>query len=250
MVSVASKVLPLSERRFFTWMALSMAAATFAGFAPTYYLVGLNSGPTPELTPRLHIHGVLATGWIVLLVAQTRLIAAGRRDLHQRLGILGVLLGVAVFVSGIFVAILSERRVHTEANAGTMADPYVFLVFAFASVGLFAFFATLGVLDRYRPDRHKRLMLLATMSLIIPALARIVTQILQGAGIVGVPGVIGAVMIVNVFLAALVIHDFATRGRLHPVTLWGGGFFLLSEPLRFVIGFSAPWQAFAKVLMG
>ena len=139
---------------------------------------------------------------------------------------------------------------HTDANADTLADPYVFLVFALASVGLFAFFATLGVLNRHRPDRHKRLMLLATMSLITPALARIVTQIVQGAGIVGVPGVVGAAILVNVFLAALVIHDLATRRQLHPVTLWGGGFFLLSEPLRFVIGFSAPWQAFAKTLMG
>lgn len=54
MVSVASKVLPLSERRFFTWMAVAMAVATFAGFAPTYYLVGFTAAPTPELTPVLH----------------------------------------------------------------------------------------------------------------------------------------------------------------------------------------------------
>ena len=249
MVSVASKVLPLTERRFFTWMALAMAVTTFAGFAPTYYLVGLNAGPTPELTPRLHVHGALATAWILLLIVQTRLIAAARRDVHKRLGIAGALLGAAVFISGIIVAINSERRVHTDANADTLADPYVFLVFAFASVSLFAFFATLGVLNRHRPDRHKRLMLLATMSLITPALARIVTQIVQGAGIVGVPGVVGAVVLVNVFLAALVIHDLATRRRLHPATLWGGGFLLLSEPLRFAIGFSAPWQAFARALM-
>jgi hypothetical protein len=250
MVSVASKVLPLSERRFFTWMAVAMAVATFVGFAPTYYLVGVNTGPTPELTPRLHVHGALATAWILLLIAQTRLIAAGRRDVHKRLGVVGVLLGAAVFISGIIVAIRSERRVHTEANADTLGDPYVFLIFAFSSVGLFALFATLGVLNRHRPDRHKRLMLLATMSLIIPALARIVTQVMQGAGIVGVPGIVGALVLVNIFLAALVIHDFATRGQLHPATLWGGGFLLLSEPLRFVIGFSAPWQVFAKALMG
>jgi hypothetical protein len=56
--------------------------------------------------------------------------------------------------------------------------------------------------------------------------------------------------LIDVFLAAMVIHDLVTRGRLHPVTLGGGGFVLLSEPLRFAIGFSAPWQAFAQTLMG
>ena len=58
------------------------------------------------------------------------------------------------------------------------------------------------------------------------------------------------VTVLNVFLAALAIHDLRTRGRLHPVTLWGGGIVVISEVLRFAIGFSAPWQAFAKALMG
>jgi hypothetical protein len=110
-------------------------------------------------------------------------------------------------------------------------------------------FAAIGVLNRHRPDRHKRLMLLATMSLIGPALARIVTLVVQGTGIPGVPGVVGAVILVNLFVAALVIHDLASRGRLHPVTLWGGGLLVLTEPLRFAIGYSASWQVLARALM-
>ena len=86
--------------------------------------------------------------------------------------------------------------------------------------------------------------------MIVPALARMVTQTTQGAHLVAVPGIVGAMVLVNVFLIALVIHDFYTRGRLHPVTLWGGLCMLLSEPLRFVIGYSAPFQAFARSLMG
>ena len=116
----------------------------------------------------------------MLLIAQTRLIAHGRRDIHKLLGMAGVAIGVAVVFTGIFVAINSERRVHTAATADTLADPYVFLTFPFASVGLFALFATLGVIKRNRPDAHKRLMLLATASMIVPALARIVTQTTQG----------------------------------------------------------------------
>ena len=111
---------------------------------------------------------------------------------------------------------------------------------------LFALFATLGVLKRQRPDTHKRFMLLATASLVIPALARITMQVTQGA----VPGVVGAVVLVNVFLLAMVIHDLYTRGRLHSVTLWGGAVTVISEVVRFAIGFSAPWQAFARMLMG
>ena len=249
-ISVAPQTRLLNDRQFFTGMALAMALTTFVGFAPTYYLAALHDASTPVLTPSVHLHGALSTAWILLLIAQTGLIAAGRRDIHKVVGTAGILVAAVVFVSGIFVAIHSQRRVHTEVTADTLADPYVFLIFGFASASLFALFVTLGVLNRHRPDAHKRLMLLATANLIVPSLARIVTRAVADVpSIPGVPGVVGAVLLLNVFLAAMVIHDFATRGRLHPVTLWGGGFVLLSEPLRFAIGLSAPWQAFAKMLM-
>ena len=240
----------LSGRRFFVGMALAMAATTVVGFGPTYYFAALNDADTPILTASVHIHGALCTTWISLLVAQTCLIAAGRRDIHRMLGITGAAIAMGVLVSGIFVAINSHRRVHTAATADTLADPYVFLIFPLIGVCLFGAFVILGMLNRHQPDAHKRLMLLATVNLIGPAMARIVTQAVKGAGMVAVPGVVGAVLLLNVFLVAIVIHDLSTRGRLHPVTLWGGGIVLLSEPLRFAIGFSAPWQAFARMLMG
>lgn len=249
MVSLASQVRPLTERRFFTWMAIAMAASAFAGFAPTYYLSAFNHGPRPVLSPSVHIHGALATTWILVLIAQARLIAYQRRDLHRLLGIAGSLIGAATFVLGIYVAIHSERRVHSAATAGTLLDPYVFLIFPLMTIGLFAVFAALGVMQRQHAEAHKRFMLLATASLIIPALARLVTQSQTAMGVIGVPGVVGAVLVVNVFLAAMVVHDFHLRGRLHPVTLWGGGALLLSEPLRFLIAFSEPWQALARTLM-
>jgi hypothetical protein len=244
MVSVATQVRPLSDRRFFTWMSVVMAAVAFAGFARTYYLAGLNE--SPRLTPIVHLHGALATAWILLLIVQTRLIAYGRRDIHKLLGFAGMAIGAAVVAVGLYVAIHSERRVHTPATADTLADPYVFLVMPFFSVGLFALFATLGVLNRQRSEAHKRYMMLATTSMIVPAMARIVSQTTHGA----VPGVVGAMVLINVFLIAMVVYDFYTRGKLHPVTLWGAGFTLISEPLRFWIGYSAPFQAFARLLMG
>jgi hypothetical protein len=225
-------------------MAVAMAAAAFIGFAPTYYLAAWNSASTPVLTTSVHLHGAACTAWMLLLVVQTGLIAAGRPDIHRLTGIAGVGLGAVILFSGIFVAINSVRRVHTEANAGSLADPYVFVIYPLAAVGIFTLFAILGVANRHSPDTHKRLMLLATMSLLGPALARIVTRTLPA-----VPGAIGALVLIDIFLAALVAYDLATRGRLHPVTLLGGGFLLISEPLRVAIGFSEPWQAFARMLM-
>jgi len=148
------------------------------------------------------------------------------------------------------VRFTGERRFYTAMalamalTAGTMADPYVFLIYPLTAVGLFAAFALAGLINRRRPEVHKRLMLLATMSLTIPAIARISLR-----SIAGFPGVWTALLAINLFLLALAVHDLRTRGRLHEATLRGGGLLLLSEPLRIAIGFSAPWQAFAGMLM-
>lgn len=246
---MATHVLPRTrlwtERRFFTGMSLALAVVTFVGFAPSYYLSAWGGVPSRPLNPAIHLHGALCTAWLVLLVLQSGLVAARRTDLHRLSGVIAVALVPAVFASGVFVAIAHQRRVHNEVTAGTLADPYVFLAFPLFAVGLFALFALAGLAYRRRSDIHKRLMLIATITLVMPSLARIVTWITSA-----VPGVIGAMALIDLFLALLAMFDVATRGRLHPATLWGGGALLLSEPLRTLIAFSEPWQQFARALMG
>jgi hypothetical protein len=61
---------------------------------------------------------------------------------------------------------------------------------------------------------------------------------------------IGGMILCDIFLAALVWFDLKKDGRLHPVTLWGGGALLLSQPLRVAIGNSDAWQVFARTLIG
>jgi hypothetical protein len=146
-------------------------------------------------------------------------------------------------VSGIVVALLSQRRIHTPLTAGTMADPYVFLIYPLFAVGMFALLVAAGVANRRRPDYHKRLMLLGTMSLAMPSIARIVRGFTDA-----IAGAHGALILVNLFLIALILFDLRSRGRLHPATLWGGGLLFLSEPLRVAIGYSQPWQQLAEAL--
>src|SRR5918998_662628 len=73
------------ERLFYTGMAVAFVITVFAGFARTYYLRPYFG--TPQLTPLLHLHGVVFTSWLVLLLAQTALVAANRTNIHRRLGV-------------------------------------------------------------------------------------------------------------------------------------------------------------------
>ena len=45
-------------------------------------------------------------------------------------------------------------------------------------------------------------------------------------------------------------YDFVTRGRVHPVYIWGGSALVLSVPLRLALGSTAAWQSFAAAIVG
>src|SRR3989337_4544394 len=87
----------LDERRFYSRMALFLALLVFLGFAPSFYLrdvVPSYPRPNPTLPPSVLLHGGLFTLWMLLVIGQTQLIAAGRRDMHMKLVALTVLLAV------------------------------------------------------------------------------------------------------------------------------------------------------------
>src|SRR2546425_411389 len=90
------------DHLFFSIMALCTLATVFVGFAHTYYLAGVFHAPLPSLI--IHLHGAALSCWILLLVTQTSLIAAGRVDVHRRLGILGFLLAILMVLLGVLAA--------------------------------------------------------------------------------------------------------------------------------------------------
>ncbi len=232
-----------SERRFIGGLVAAIAAAILLGFARSYYLRPLVPAPAAlaerPLTPLIHVHAALFTGWIVLLVAQTRLVAARRVDLHRRLGVLGAVLAALMLVSGTLTAL--HGAVRGVAPGG--GDPRRFLVLPLFALLVFAVLLVAALRARRDPQTHKRLMLLATIALLPPALARYVILYL-GFG----PPVVLALSVL--FVVPLVVWDLRTLGRVHRATLWGGLVVVGSMPLRLAIGFTSGWLAFADWAVG
>jgi hypothetical protein len=227
------------DRWFFVGMATAVMVTVAAGFAPTYYLKPLFAAPALPLF--LHIHGALFTGWVLLFMAQTSLVAANRTGLHRRLGVAGAVLAVTMVVSGAAVAIGSARMARPALGVLARASPLFVLVIPLASVVVFAILVGLGLYHRRRPDAHKRLMLLATLALLPPALGRI--QILNAVGPQAFFGV------TLVFIAAVIAYDYWTQRRVHAVSLWGGLFLALSFPGRIALGHTDAWLTFARWLV-
>ena len=212
-----------------------MLITAIAGFGPTYFYKGFYD--KPPLTLLLHIHGVVFTAWLVLLVAQSALVAAHRVDLHKRFGIAGAVLAAVMIPVGIKTAIEGARR--GVATPGL--EPLVFMVFPIGAVVMFAGFIGAALLNRRKPEIHRALILLGTVSIMTPAIAR-----LPFAG----RSPVLALGISLLFVIAAMIHDWTSRRRINWVYVGGGIFIFLSGPLRSAVGHSAPWRAFAEFLVG
>lgn len=229
-----------AERRFFTGMALALFAAVFVGFARSFYLHPLF--PELDVPPEsiFLVHGVAFSAWMVLLVVQATLVARGRTDLHRRLGVFGALLAIAMVVLGTLGALAAARR--PTGFFDVPVPPLQFLAVPLFAIALFALFVGLAIARRRDPQSHKRLMLLATIQLVTAAIARwpVVSNF-------GPPAFFG---VTDLFIVALAIWDFRTRGKLHPVTLWGGLLAIVAQPLQLAISGTDSWLAFAKWATG
>ena len=232
-----------AERRFYTGMAIAILAAVLVGFARSFFLRPLFPGYPSPSEPIFYVHGSLFVAWIALFVLQTSLVATGRTTVHRRVGPFGAVLAASMVALGTVVALVAARR--PTGFTGVPVPPLQFLtvpLFDMALFALFALFAALAVARRRDPQRHKRLMLLATINLVGAAVARWPSVFALGP--------LGFFGISDLFLVPLVVWDLRTRGKLHPVTLWGGLLMIASQPLRLLVGGTDGWLAFARWATG
>jgi hypothetical protein len=223
-----------SRGGFYTWVAIGVALIVFAGFARTYYLKALFG--TRDLPLLLHVHGLVMTLWFVLFLVQVRLVAAHRTDLHRRLGVIGALLAVLVVVVGA-TTIIIRAKPHFKPGHSLAG-----LAFQLSILLVFAILVAAAILFRRRSDFHKRLMVLATVSILLPAIVRIPLRFIQGDALVGF-------CLIDLCVLAPLVYDTIKNRRLHPAFGWGALLIVASQPLSFLVGATHVWTRFATWLL-
>jgi hypothetical protein len=235
------------DRTFFVGMGIAAMATVFFGFAPSYYLKSITHlahYPTglpvsQSFTPLVHVHAIVFTCWILLFVTQSTLVAAGRTDIHRRLGIAGAVLAPCMIVLGSLFAIRGARDGWNPG--GPYPDSLAFLIVGMTDILVFSAFVSAGLYYRRQPEVHKRLMLLGTVGgLMWPAITRM-------------PYVAGRPILMFGLLSALVlasaVRDRLIHARVHPVSLWGGLLILAAFPIRMAIGLTGTWHSIAAWLI-
>jgi hypothetical protein len=234
------------DRRFFTAMACAALAVVTFGFATSYYLWPLTRAThypagqpiSPSLPALVHLHALVFTGWIVLLVVQVGLVATGNVAWHRRLGTAAAALIPVMLIIGVATAIRGARAGWNPG--GPYADADAFMFVGIADLTVFGVLAAAGIALRRRPDLHKRLMLYATLGgLMWPAITRL-------------PFVAGRFPLMFGLLAALLlapaVRDLWRGARVRWITLAIGLSVLATFLLRPLVARSAAWHAIAEWL--
>lgn len=231
-----------SHRRWdFVLMALAVLLFAALAFVPSLPNPGQRLAP---VTPLVAVHGILTTAWLLLFLAQTVLIATGRRTVHRWLGTASVVLAAAIVVVGYKVAIaMTIRGFDLSGDLNVKADPAAYLIFPLGDLLTFIVLLSTGLWFRHQPGTHKRFMLLATVGMMAPAsLSHIVGHNLRSMPVLFVP------LLAFVFLSPA-LYDRFRVGRFHRVTLWGGIALFVWGNVRAMIGPGGPWKQFAGWLI-
>ncbi|MDQ1410481.1 MAG: hypothetical protein QOJ41_2216 [Acidobacteriaceae bacterium] len=217
---------------FFSGMAVLLLGSVFLGFAHSYYLAGMFHAPLPSAI--IHVHGAIFSSWILFLVAQTTLVAAGRTDVHRRIGIAGFLLACLMVVVGVLAATNSLAR--NFAPPGV--DAKTFYIIPITDMLVFSVLVFFAYRARFDSAAHKRIVIIATVSLMIAAIARWPFAAVQGNPLT-------AALVSYVFLLMVVAYDLWSTRKIHRATIWASAFLIIVQQIRFPIAQTAAWHAFA-----
>lgn len=227
----------VNDRRLYILAAILTPLIVLAGFARTYYLKPFFG--TPDLPNHIvQLHGIVMTAWVLLFIVQISLAATHRTRVHQRLGIAGGVLATLVVVVGVLTALYAAARGATPGP-----PPLAFMVVPLGDMLVFSVLIGLALYFRRKLPIHKRLMLLAAINLLTPAIARIPLKFIEYGGPLAFFG------LTDLCLLAFVAYDTFKHRRLHPAFLWGSIFILVMQPLRLLLAGTGVWMNFAAALV-
>ena len=227
---------------FYLYMGIVCLAVAFIGFAPTYW-TGLLRG-TFQANPVIHIHGATFFAWTVFVVFQTWLAASGRLRRHRRWGFVGVSLATAMVMLGILAAINSMK---VAAGLGLTDAGKAFAIVPLASISFFGTLVTLAIVKARQIETHKRLMLLASISILDAPIARWFITFLAPPGPPGPPPVAVDLLpaaVTLILLCVALVFDWRTRGRPHSAYVIGGVALVALKLGQIPLSTTSLWQSF------
>jgi len=217
---------------FAVWLG-ALWVGMIAGFGVDFPKFLHENPPAPKV---IYFHGVVFTAWMLILTAQVLLVLKDRVRWHRKFGWFAVGWACLMAVMGPWAALASAAiNVHIVGDAA-------FLSVQIVDLCGFLLLLAWGIALRGNPAAHKRIMILATVSLADPGFERFAAWLW--------PTEPRSVLLWffytfygNVLLVALIVGWDWWRRRLMPQLIAGASVLLSAEFLAALTQFWGPWKA-------
>ncbi len=186
----------LSFALIFNCCLLALVIAGFSSRAvlhPEYW---------PPVRASLVLHIIATAGWFILVVYQAVLVRRQEIIQHKHLGQFGAALAVLVLVTGIMMIVELNQRTFSWIQIGSNA----------LNLATFAIFFSAALLWRHDRRVHMRMMTFASLSLMTPAIARL----LQSLGAEGLTHPVWLAL-----CGTVLIYDLRQESRVTRATWFG-----------------------------
>jgi hypothetical protein len=190
------------------------------------------------------LHGTAIMAWYVLFFVQALLISVRNRKLHMKLGWSVLVIGATIACTGTLVAIRSVQVTPADFRFFNM-EYRRFLLVMLTEIALFTAFVTAGVLARKRPKIHRPMMLMASLTILAGATARMpfLSPVFGQSGWVGLFGPVfclGAVLLLVRLVMTRSLDRWFAAG--YAVCVFA---FIASEKLSL----TSAWSDWANVIL-
>lgn len=219
--------------------AATLLALSLLAFWPRYL-----SRPAAAVDGYTHLHAMLGTAWVVMLIAQALLVRAGRLAPHRVLGRVSYIVAPAFALSGL---LLAHDRFSRMAAATFEQEAYS-LYLPLSAMVLFASAYALAMRYRRRYRLHARLMACTALLLVDPVAGRVLGFYLPELPALWQYQAItfGAECV----LAVALLRSLPPQSQDRRHFGWFVAVFVLVLGLWFVLPYTAGWLTFATWFRG
>jgi hypothetical protein len=202
----ASRATDLWLRTYFRIVSLAILLLVLIAFSDNLFT---DIGQPSNKNPVLVVHGLFALAWTLLFFLQAALVGSRNLTMHRSLGAatFAVALGVVISTLWLFVVVWTgwdAMPFHVKANRMLLPA--------------FAIAVALALHWRRKAHLHKRLILIATLYMLLPVNDR-------AAAHLGIDVYVFNIVVWNALWLSLLAYDKLTTGRLQPVSLAGFALF-------------------------
>jgi hypothetical protein len=224
------------DRYFYFVMSLLVAVIVVWGFSRTVDQSLFHPAIARPLL--LWIHAAAFSGWVAFYISQSTLVRTRNVKWHRFFGWFGAAVGAAMIALGFAIAVVMGRFDAVQLH---QPDP-AFLSVPFFDITFFAVFLGLAIWWRGKPELHRRLLLLATCSLLDAPFDRFDFIFYNNLGFV----------FVDLVILLGVVRDLMVNRRIHKVYLVALPALMFGQGIAMYLWRGSPawWLRITQAILG